>query len=199
MQLQFIRRELGDAFLNTLKNASSVREASDTVLFQYERPANQSQEVQDKRADYAQRFFDMYGAPVYFRVRKTWEDKGSQLGAFRVYQNAKACADVNPGYAVFNESGEQVYPVVEPITETRTEREQDLSETDQNVIWVVIKSTDKEVVVRNGNGTEYSRITTIVPGTKLEFVASSINRWYALKIDNQVGWVSGECAQITTS
>jgi hypothetical protein len=47
----------------------------------------------------------------YFRVRKTWKDKASQLGAFRVLQYARQCADKNPGYAVFNESGEQIYPL----------------------------------------------------------------------------------------
>ena len=70
----------------------------------------QHEVLKDKRAEYGERFFAQYGAPVYFRVRKTWKDKASQLGAFRVYQNAKACADANPGYAVFNESGEQIYP-----------------------------------------------------------------------------------------
>ena len=63
-----------------------------------------------QQTHYAQRFFDLYGAPVYFRVRKAWEDKASQLGAFHVLQNAKVCADANPGYAVFIESGEQIYP-----------------------------------------------------------------------------------------
>ena len=76
----------------------------------YERPADQSEAAQEKRAEYGQRFFEQYGAPVYYRVRKTWEDKASQLGAFRVLLYAKQCADKNPGYAVFNESGIQIYP-----------------------------------------------------------------------------------------
>ena len=80
------------------------------VLLQYERPADQSQEAMDKRAAYGQQFFQKYGASVYFRVRKTWADKASQLGAFRVLLYAKQCADKNPGYAVFNESGIQIYP-----------------------------------------------------------------------------------------
>ena len=63
-----------------------------------------------KRAAYGQEFFRKYGSSVYFRVRKTWADKASQLGAFRVLQYAKQCADKNPGYAVFNESGGQIYP-----------------------------------------------------------------------------------------
>ena len=46
-----------------------------------------------------------------YRVRKTWEDKDSQKGAFKDYDKAKACADANPGYSVFNSKGVALYPV----------------------------------------------------------------------------------------
>ena len=46
-----------------------------------------------------------------YRVRKTWEDAASQIGAFSNLQNAKDCADANPGYSVFNSNGVKVYPV----------------------------------------------------------------------------------------
>lgn len=47
----------------------------------------------------------------YYRVRKTWNDKKSQIGAYRVLINAKTQADKNKGYYVFNDSGKQIYPV----------------------------------------------------------------------------------------
>ena len=109
MQLEFLKSEIGPRLLQALKAAASVQEASDAVLLQYERPADQSQEALDKRVAYGEEFFRKYGASVYFRVRKTWENKASQLGAFHVLQYAKQCADKNPGYAVFNESGEKIY------------------------------------------------------------------------------------------
>ena len=68
MQLEFLKVELGTALLNTLKAAASVQEASDAVLLQYERPADQSQEAKDKRAAYGQEFFRKYGSSVYFRT-----------------------------------------------------------------------------------------------------------------------------------
>ena len=46
----------------------------------------------------------------YYRVRKSWEDKSSQIGAFTVYQNAVNCVNANPGYAAFEDNGNQVYP-----------------------------------------------------------------------------------------
>lgn len=50
-QLNFLLKELSVGYsglLSTLKSASSVREASNAVLLQFERPANQGQSVQEK-------------------------------------------------------------------------------------------------------------------------------------------------------
>ena len=44
-----------------------------------------------------------------YRVRKSWSDAASQKGAFRELSNAKACADKNPGYSVFDGNGNTVY------------------------------------------------------------------------------------------
>ena len=46
----------------------------------------------------------------YYRVRKAWSDKKSQLGAYRVLAYAKAKADNNPGYYVFDPTGKAIYP-----------------------------------------------------------------------------------------
>ena len=45
----------------------------------------------------------------YYRVRKSWTDAVSQKGAFTVLENAKRCADENPGYTVFDWNGKAVY------------------------------------------------------------------------------------------
>lgn len=46
---------------------------------------------------------------IIYRVRKSWDDTKSQKGAYRDLENAKGCADVNPGYKVFDEGGKVVY------------------------------------------------------------------------------------------
>ena len=48
----------------------------------------------------------------YYRVRKSWEDDASQLGAYTILDNAKAMADKHPGYEVYDWNGMQVYPEV---------------------------------------------------------------------------------------
>lgn len=66
MQLGFLWKELQSytGVMNTLKTAKSVREASDAVLLKYERPADQSESVQARRASYGQRYYDSYAKTV---------------------------------------------------------------------------------------------------------------------------------------
>src|SRR5690606_20027249 len=47
------------------------------------------------------------------RVRKSWADAGSQIGAYQNLQNAKDIVDKNPTYKAFNENGKVVYEVTE--------------------------------------------------------------------------------------
>lgn len=63
MQFDFLYQELSQSYasvVSVLKNAKSVREASNAVLLNFERPADQSTSVQDKRASEGQRFYDQY-------------------------------------------------------------------------------------------------------------------------------------------
>ena len=48
----------------------------------------------------------------YYRVRKSWGDAASQLGAYSIFDNAKAMADKHPGYKVYDWNGKQIYPAV---------------------------------------------------------------------------------------
>lgn len=52
------------------------------------------------------------GGDGFYRVRKTWEDEGSQIGAYSLLENAKKAADANKGYFVFDEYGNAIYPEV---------------------------------------------------------------------------------------
>ena len=54
-----------------------------------------------------------------YRVRKSWTDVKSQIGAFSSLENAKkACKN---GYAVFDSNGKQVYPAKKSIDEVARE------------------------------------------------------------------------------
>ena len=62
MQLGFLWQELQGykAVMNVLKSAQSVSAASDAVLTGYEKPADQSAAVKQKRAGYGQAYYDRY-------------------------------------------------------------------------------------------------------------------------------------------
>ena len=48
-------------------------------------------------------------AEAWYRVRKSWADASSQKGAFKSLENAKKCADENPGCSVFDVNGVNIY------------------------------------------------------------------------------------------
>ena len=64
MQLEHICKLLSTDYAssvwNVCKNATSIRQASDAMLLKFERPADQSEAVQVKRAGYGQNFYDKY-------------------------------------------------------------------------------------------------------------------------------------------
>ena len=63
MQLDFLWKELTESYaslVNILKTATSVRAASDAVLVQFERPADQSETAKARRASYGQKYYDQY-------------------------------------------------------------------------------------------------------------------------------------------
>jgi len=67
MQLDFLWTDLSENYpseLSVLKGANSVRQASDEILLGYERPADQSDEVQKKRAGYGQGYYEKYAHGV---------------------------------------------------------------------------------------------------------------------------------------
>lgn len=62
-QLEFLIKELSGSYKGVwsdLKNATSILDASNSVLLKFERPANQGESVQKKRAEYGRKYYDKY-------------------------------------------------------------------------------------------------------------------------------------------
>ena len=82
IQLDYLLWELKNSFkavLTTLKSATSVRAASDAVLLQFERPANQGEAVKQKRAQYGQVYYDKYAQKGDSGTMATKITTGKQL------------------------------------------------------------------------------------------------------------------------
>lgn len=66
-----------------------------------------------KRAEYGEGYYKKYAAgngTKYYRVRKSWTDAASQLGAFTSLENAKSACKA--GYTVYDDNGKAVYTAV---------------------------------------------------------------------------------------
>lgn len=115
MQLDFLCKELKEDYstvYNALKTASSVREASDIVLTKFERPADQSEAVKQKRATMGQKYYSQYAkktggnvmgvtAQDVLNVMRSWIGYSEANGKFKqiidLYNSHKPLAR---GYAV---------------------------------------------------------------------------------------------------
>ena len=66
-QLEFLYHELSTDYktqLDKINKATSVLEASNVILKEFERPANQGLNVQKKRADYGQNYYDKFAKKI---------------------------------------------------------------------------------------------------------------------------------------
>lgn len=116
----------------------------------------------------------------WYRVRKSWSDAKSQKGAYKVLKNAKACADKNEDYIVFDWNGNVVYAPPKA------------SEPEQKKASFRVRVSIKNLNIRKGPGTNYDKtgkytgigVFTIVA----EAEGKGATKWGKLKSGD--GWIS---------
>lgn len=117
----------------------------------------------------------------YYRVRKSWADAKSQIGAYENLENAKkACKD---GYFVYDWNGNQVYPEVkkeEPKKETTT--------TTNTYLPGTYKVTCDVLNIRKGAGTQYIIAGTVKKGDSC--VINEVKNAHWGKLADGRGWIS---------
>lgn len=90
MQLEYLWTEFQSykEMLNILKYASSIREASDAVLLNFEKPADQSESVRVRRSGYGQTFYDRFcnKSNLPYKVRVTTDSLNIRKGPGSNYQ-----------------------------------------------------------------------------------------------------------------
>ena len=76
-----------------------------------------------------------------YRVRKSWSDSKSQLGAYSILANAiKTCDKAGEGYYVFNSAGEVIHPEPKKDEVKLDISKVDTSAADPKVMWDFFKS-----------------------------------------------------------
>ena len=70
MQLDYLWMELQryTTVLKMLFNGTNIREISDIVMLKYEKPANKSEAMKERRARYGQKYYDMFMKDAYVRA-----------------------------------------------------------------------------------------------------------------------------------
>ena len=116
----------------------------------------------------------------YYRVRKSWEDAKSQLGAYKVLANAKKCADKNPGYTVYDPNGKAVYPAAQ----------------NEAAVPFCVKVSIDYLNIRRGPGTNYGTAGVFTGKGVFTIVevadGPGASKWGLLKsyADKRNGWIS---------
>ena len=82
------------------------------------------------------------GEPIHwYRVRLSWTQPETQIGAYTDLNNAKACADTHPGFSVYDDTGKAVYTAeaAKPTLNGDTEAER----------WINLLAPDAMAVAEN--------------------------------------------------
>jgi len=113
----------------------------------------------------------------YYRVRKSWADAKSQIGAYENLEYAKkACKD---GYFVFDWNGKQVWPEVK--------KEEPKKETTNTYLPGTYK-VNCELNIRKGPGTNYA-IAGVIKD-KGNYPVNEVKNTHWGKLSNGKGWIS---------
>lgn len=116
----------------------------------------------------------------WYRVRKSWTDTKSQKGAYKVLKNAKACADKNDGYSVYDWNGNVVYAPSKS------------SEQEQKKVSYRVRVSIKNLNIRKGPGINYDKTGRYTGIGVFTIVAESdgegATKWGKLK--SGAGWIS---------
>ena len=121
-----------------------------------------------------------------YRVRKSWSDAKSQLGAYKVLANAKKKADENAGFKVFDASGNVVYPAA-------TKPASDHAAGTSYKIQIDIANLN----IRKGPGTNYDKTGQFTGKGIFTIVQESKGKGATLwgKLKSGAGWISLDFAK----
>lgn len=95
MQLDFLWNELQGykAVISTLKTAKTVKAASDSVLVNFERPADQSAAAKNRRAGFGQVYYDRYAKISDGKEEKTMTEKELRQKVVNIAESYLGCKE----------------------------------------------------------------------------------------------------------
>ena len=197
-QMEFLAYQLSNSFKevwSTLQTATSVLEASNAVLLRFERPADQSVAVQNKRAGYGQEYYDKYAI-------KAPKDEFVVGDEVQLLSRAKYTSEQSvPTWVIksklyvrgIQDNGDIIISTQKTgaITGTvnckyLTKYEKETPASPPFIPYLVQIATDV-LNVRSGAGTNY-KIVAEVKKSQIFAIVDEKNGWG--KLESGIGWIS---------
>ena len=120
-----------------------------------------------------------------YRVRKSWNDAASQIGAYSSLENAKKACKV--GYSVFDEKGNVVYSVKENQNQSKVDSAQSF---DKSKARTYIVNASVGLHLRAGAGSNKTSLGVLPYGTKVQCFGYYTGEWlYVQTPSGQVGFM----------
>lgn len=220
-QLAFLYKELSEnyaAVLNTLKGAKTVKEASDAVLTQFERPADMSDAVKTKRAVYGQEFYNKFvttGAGAGSVVTTEPSTGGSGHSVLRKGSTGDEVKELQQklttlGYSLGAIDGDFGDKTLAAVKKFQSDYSLDVDGVVGNQTWTaldnavaakssvpyVVRVTTDALNIRKGSGTNYAIVGCIRDRGAYTIVeekaGTGASKWGLLKAyaSGKNGWIS---------
>lgn len=110
----------------------------------------------------------------WYRVRKSWEDAASQIGAYKSLANAKkACKE---GFTVYDWNGVAVYP--EAPAKPAASNVDPAKEFDPDVAGTYKVKSDTGLNLRTGAGVNNKLLETMAPGAQVRCYGYHTGHWF---------------------
>ena len=115
VQIEYLLNEMSEKYKSVWKvvqSTNSIREASDIVMLKYEKPATTTEAAKQKRAEYGQRYYDLYAkdpapsgkkmvrATSQVNIRMTPDKKLAKVGELKKGQELEWIATENGWHKV---------------------------------------------------------------------------------------------------
>lgn len=208
-QLEFLMKELRGSYKTTLAvltAAKSVREASDAVLTKFERPANQSESVQKKRASYGEAFYKEYAGKGKETEPETPEvlKKGSKGEAVAELQRMLiATGRTLPKWGVDGDFGTETEDALKafqkiagaPVNGIYDEVTRAALEAKAGIRVAVV--TGGAVNTRFAPNTDGKIYKVVKKGARLPFVRTDeATGWHLVMVDGVMVWISPKFSRV---
>lgn len=208
-QLEFLVKELNEDYKevwNVLKTATSVVEASNIVMLQYMRPADQSLTAQTTRAKYGQTYYDKYKvlkAPNTEKENYIFKENDVvKIAENAVYYSGKTIpswvkentwivSSVKGDRVVINKSVDGKHSINSPVNaknlELVSDNQNKSEKVEENFCSFLVKVNTEVLNYRSGPGLEY-KVKGTIRRDQVYTIIEEKDGWGKLK--SGAGWIS---------